>query len=129
MNKKDRANLNNDKSKQRKQTNRECNDFANMIIAERKARNILRIVFFAIICTILLVVPISAVIALFLVAQKTDKNVADIGVAITCLASLLGSSLFCIVAKHLFPDNGDQAEINYMLKLKDSEEPKDKPEN
>ena len=94
-----------------------------LLFAERIAKFICRIVFFAIVCMVLLAVPSASVAAIIIVAQKSESTLADLGVVLTGLIGIVGSifSSFRIVVKYLFPPYADQAELKYLLQTNDAD--------
>lgn len=94
-----------------------------LLFAERIAKFICRIIFFVIVCMVLVIVPIASVAAIIIVAQKSESTLADLGVVLTAFAGILSSVLssLYIIVKYLFPPNADQAELKYLLQTNNAE--------
>lgn len=83
------------------------------------ARLIFKYVFFIIICFSIVYVIIYGANVMLVIAQKNSVSLSDFGVALTGVSSILGVIIVLpkIIAEHLFPKEGDQAESDLVVTM------------
>ena len=86
------------------------------IIKNNRTGQILKCIFFGVVCLIFALVCIIGVWIIFNISQKENITYADIGVAITGFGSVLSSiiALPKIIAKHLFPENSEKVRFDFI---------------
>lgn len=84
-----------------------------------KARRVFKYVFFSIICISFLSIIAAGITILIIVAKRDNTNLEDLGIALTGLGSILGviNVLPKIIAEHLFPKDGDNAESSLVTTM------------
>lgn len=86
------------------------------IIKNNRTGQILKCIFFGVVCLIFALVCTIGVWIIFNISQKENITYADIGVAITGFGSVLSSiiALPKIIAKHLFPENSEKVRFDFV---------------
>ena len=80
------------------------------------ARIIFKWIFFCIVCLSFIAVVVAGVYAIITISQKEIIGSFDVGVAVTGLGSILSAIIVLpkIIAKHLFPEDGDVKEFSFV---------------
>lgn len=86
------------------------------IIDNNDATQIIKYIFFAIVCLVFISVSLIGIVAILIIAKKDILSYADIGVAITGFGSVLSSIIVLpkIIAKHLFPENSEKVRFDFI---------------
>lgn len=86
------------------------------IVRNNRASQVMKIIFFTVVCAAFLVVCIGGIVAICLVAKKPFIASGDIGVAITGLGAILSTIIVLpsIIANHLFPKDGETVRFNFI---------------
>lgn len=86
------------------------------IIKNNDDTQIIKYIFFSIVCLVFISVSIIGVCAILIIAKKDNISNADIGIAITGFGSVLSSIIVLpkIIAKHLFPENSEKVRFDFV---------------
>ena len=86
------------------------------IIDNNDATQIIKYIFFGIVCLVFIAVSIIGIISILIIAKKDTMTNSDIGVAITGFGSVLSSIIVLpkIIAKHLFPENSEKVRFDFI---------------
>lgn len=86
------------------------------IIDNNDATQIIKYIFFGIVCVVFIAVSLIGIIAILIIAKKPNITISDIGVAITSFGSVLSSiiALPKIIARHLFPENSEKVRFDFI---------------
>lgn len=74
--------------------------------------------FFILVCAIFLLMCSAGIVVVFMIANKDNTSIADIGVVISAFGTTLGSIIVLpqIIAKHLFPEDFEKVRLSFMGK-------------
>ena len=80
------------------------------------ARIAFKWIFFCIVCLSFIAVVTAGVFAIITISKKDKIDSFDVGVAVTGLGSVLSAIIVLpkIIAKHLFPEDGDVKEFSFV---------------
>ncbi len=86
------------------------------IIDNNDATQIIKYIFFAVVCLVFLAVSIIGIVAILIISRKATISYADIGVAVSGFGGVLSSIIVLpkIIAKHLFPENSEKVRFDFI---------------
>lgn len=86
------------------------------IVKNNRTGQILKCIFFVIVCLIFAFICILGLLIIFNISKKESISYSDIGVAITGFGSVLSSIIVLpqIIAKHLFPENSEEVRFGFI---------------
>lgn len=86
------------------------------IIDNNDATQIIKYIFFGVVCLVFLAVSIIGILVVLKIASKEAISYADISVAITGFGGVLSSIIVLpkIIAKHLFPENSEKVRFDFI---------------
>lgn len=115
MNSNDREVLDENKIRDRLYSN-----LLNTIIDDTRNDRKLKTAFFWIVIVIFAVICIISTVSVLIVALKDSPSIEDIATVLSALGTTLGAviALPTIIAKHLFPPNGEEVRFNFMKDIK-----------
>ena len=86
------------------------------IIDNNDATQLIKYIFFGVVCLVFLAVSIICILVVLKIASKEAISYADISVAITGFGGVLSSIIVLpkIIAKHLFPENSEKVRFDFI---------------
>lgn len=86
------------------------------IIDNNDATQLIKYIFFGVVCLVFLAVSIIGILVVLKIASKEAISYADISVAITGFGGVLSSIIVLpkIIAKHLFPENSEKVRFDFI---------------
>lgn len=86
------------------------------IVKNNRTSQILKLIFFIIVCFAFLGICIVGSIVVIIIAIKNEISIEDLGVAATGFGSILTSIIVLpqIIAKHLFPENSEEVRFGFI---------------
>lgn len=86
------------------------------IVLNNRSSQILKIIFFIVVCLVFVGVTIAGIVTILVIAKKDKVDYSELGVAITGLCSVISAIIILpkTIANHLFPQNGEEVRFNFI---------------
>lgn len=98
------------------------------IVKNNRTSQVLKIIFFVIVCFVFLGTCAVGAIVIIITANKNEVRIEDFGIAATGFGSILTSIIVLpqIIAKHLFPENSEEVRFGFIKEnQKNDQSPRD----
>lgn len=97
------------------------------IIRDNRTGQVLKCIFFCVICVVLLYTCLFGTVIVYIIAKKEQVSATDIAALIAGLGSIISSILVLpkIIAKHLFPEDSEKGRFDFIKASQRFDQPKD----